>query len=134
MRGNLGRADRAFRRFFVRGQRRIAELFETRGVEFDLAGRRLEAAVLVLPVLERDFIKSLLLELVESHADAAGGELRVEHVLDRLGAERKFHPPRQRNEHFLVGFAFADLHGFLLGQHDIGRDRRQADDLIELRP
>src|ERR1019366_2485710 len=84
VRGNLGRADGAFRRFFVTGKRRVAHLLETRGIELDLAGRCAEAAVLIFPVLEGNFVETLLLELIEGHVNPAAGEHRIEHILDRL--------------------------------------------------
>ena len=69
-------------------------------------------------------MESLLLELVEGNVEAAGCKLRIEHVLDRLGADRKLHSPCQFDKDLFVSFALADLHCFLLRKH--GRWQRQS--------
>ena len=134
IRGDLRRAERAFRRLLVTGQWRVAHLLEAGGIELDLAGRRLEAAVLVFPVLERDFVEAFLLNLLEGHADAAGGELGIEHVLHRFRADRKLHAARQLDENFFIRLALADTHRSLICHHDVGGDGGQSGELIDLGP
>ena len=84
--------------------------------------------------LNGTLMESLLLQLIESHADAAGLELRIEHVFDRFGADRQLHPARQLDENLFVRLALADPHRFLVCHHDVGSDGGQPGELIDLGP